>query len=201
VTAIVVPFRGSRAKARLAPLPGPARGELALAMLGDVLAACCAVAATAVVTDDGAARSLARRLGARVVQDPRKGQGAAVAAVLEQLGPGPALVVNADLPCAREEDLRVLERALPRGGLALVPARDGTTNALGLAAARFFAPLYGPGSAERFRQHGHGLGLEVVTVAIPNLRDDVDTLDDVRRVGPRAGLRTRAAVSSLGLAA
>ena len=59
------------------------------------------------------------------------------------------LVVNADLPCATPEALRRLAAA----GLALVEARDGTTNALSLPDPRLFAPLYGPASADRFRAH------------------------------------------------
>ena len=39
MTRLVVPFRGSGAKIRLSPLGERERGELALAMLGDVVAA------------------------------------------------------------------------------------------------------------------------------------------------------------------
>jgi 2-phospho-L-lactate/phosphoenolpyruvate guanylyltransferase len=201
MAAIVVPFRGSGAKARLAALADPARGRLALAMLGDVLAACCAVGETAVVTEDEGAETLARGLGARTLADPGGGQGNAVAAALEQMDPGPILVVNADLPCAVPHDLRALRRATPRRGIALVAAADGTTNALGLATPQAFAPLFGPGSAARFRTHGQGLGLEVVSASIPNLADDVDTFEDLRRIGLRAGPRTQAVLATLGLAA
>jgi 2-phospho-L-lactate guanylyltransferase len=201
VPAIVVPFRGSSAKARLAPLPGSARGELALAMLGDVVAACRAVGETAVVTDDSAARALARAVGAEALADPGGGQASAVAAALARLRPDTVLVVNADLPCARPADLLALLGVTPLGGMALVAADDGTTNALSLPSPAAFAPLYGPGSAERFRHHAGELDLPVVAASIPNLRDDVDTLADVRRIGGRAGPRTQAAISSLGLAA
>jgi hypothetical protein len=33
-----------------------------------------------------------------------------------------------------------------------------------------------------------------ISCAIPNLSDDVDTLDDLRRIGLRAGPRTQAAI-------
>jgi 2-phospho-L-lactate/phosphoenolpyruvate guanylyltransferase len=201
VPAIVVPFRGSGAKARLAPLPGSARGELALAMLGDVVAACRPVGETIVVTDDAAARVLARGLGAEAIADPGRGQGAAVGAALARLGPGAVLVVNADLPCVVPDDLRELVRVTPAAGVALVAADDRTTNALSLPSPAAFAPLYGPGSVDRFRSHAGGLGLRVVAPSIRNLRDDVDTLTDLQRVGDRAGPRTQAAMSSLGLAA
>ena len=201
MTRIVVPFRGAGAKIRLSPLGEHERGELALAMLGDVAAACVVVGETTGVTDDERAAALAAELGAEVADDPGSGQGDAVASVLSSLGPGPVLVVNADVPCVAPHDLRALERATPAPGLAYVPAADGTTNALGLPDPRFFAPVYGPGSADRFRAHAEGLGAVALAVALPNLADDVDTEDDLRRVGLRAGPRTQAAIASLGLAA
>ncbi|MGH3102715.1 MAG: 2-phospho-L-lactate guanylyltransferase [Gaiellaceae bacterium] len=201
MASIVVPFRGSGAKLRLTPVPERARAELALAMLGDLLAACARVGRTTLVTEDAEAIALARELDVRPLADPGGGQGAAVAAALAEADDGPILVVNADLPCAVPRDLRSLLRAMPAAGMALVAARDGTTNALGLSAAQSFAPLYGPGSADRFRARAAGLGLEAVSATIPNLADDVDTLADLQRVGLRAGPRTQAAISALGLAA
>src|SRR5690349_3230900 len=87
---------------------------------------------------------------------------------------GPVVVVNADLPCARPRDLLTLLGALPAGGIALAPAADGTTNALALAAPHLFAPLYGPGSAERFLVRAERLGVPAAVATIPNLADDVD---------------------------
>jgi 2-phospho-L-lactate guanylyltransferase len=201
MTRIVVPFRGAGAKIRLSPLGERERGELALAMLCDVVAACVVAGETTVVTDDVRAAALGSELGAAVGDDPGDGQGEAVASVLSTLGPGPVLVVNADVPCVVPHDLRALQRATPDPGLAYVAAADGTTNALGLPEPRFFAPVYGPGSAERFRAHAEALGAVALAVALPNLADDVDTEDDLRRVGLRAGPRTQAAIASLGLAA
>jgi 2-phospho-L-lactate guanylyltransferase len=201
MTPIVVPFRGAGAKGRLEPLADDARSELALAMLGDVLAACVATGDTTVVTDDPAAGGLAAELGARPLHDPGGGQGAAVAAALDELEAKTALVVNGDLPCVVPHDLRSLARAAPPGGLAYVAAADGTTNALALRNPSLFAPLYGPGSADRFRQYAVGLGAEAVAVVIPTLTDDVDTLDDLRRIGLRAGPRTQVAIATLGIAA
>ena len=196
MAAIVVPFRGVGAKRRLEGLTDTARAELALAMLGDVLVAALAVGPTRVVTDDEVAGRLARTLGSDLLADPGGGQGAAVAAALAGID-GPALVVNADVPCVTPRDLRALAAAVPAGGVALVEARDGTTNALGLAAGSVFEPLYGPGSAARFLQ----LGAQGVSAVIPALRDDVDTLADLQRVSLRAGPRTQAAIATLGLAA
>ena len=194
--AIVVPFRGAAAKRRLKPLPAETRSALALAMLGDVLTACTATGPTTVVTDDEPARSLAGELGADVVDDPRgDGQGAAVAHALERLDDSPTLVVNADLPCVVPNDLRALAEAAPAGGIALVPALDGTTNALALSSPRLFRPLYGPSSADRFREHAQSVGAEAVVVDIENLVDDVDTLVDLERVELRVGPRTLAVLA------
>jgi 2-phospho-L-lactate guanylyltransferase len=197
MAAIVVPFRGSGSKRRLDGITDAARAELALAMLGDVLAAAVAFGPTSVVTGDSVAAQLVRDLGAEVVDDPGRGQGAAVEAALAPLGDGPVLVVNADVPCVTPHDLRALAAAVPTGGLALVEARDGTTNALGVAVPQLFVPLYGPGSAGRFLS----LGVQTVAVVIPDLRDDVDTIADLRRVSLRAGPRTQAAIATFGIAA
>jgi len=190
---IVVPFRGENGKRRL-DAPDGARAELALAMLGDVLAAATATGRTLVVTDDRAGRALAAELGAEPVADTRGGQGAAVAGALVRLAEGVVLVVNADLPCAVPHDLRTLAGAAELGAIGYVEADDGTTNALALPGKEYFAPLYGGGSAARFRDHAESIGVPAIACAIPNLGDDVDTLDDLRRVGLRAGPRTQAAI-------
>ena len=192
MAAIVVPFRGAGGKQRLGPLTDDEREELALAMLEDVLAACVSVGETVVVTSDEDGARVADEHDARVVDDPEKGQGAAVAAALRDVV-GPALVVNADVPCVEPTDLLRLVDSTPDNGLALVAARDGTTNALGLSGPTLFAPLYGPGSAARFRLHAHTIGAEVVPAAIPNLADDVDSMADLERLELRVGPRTLAA--------
>ncbi len=194
MVSVVVPFRGAGGKHRLTPLPEPARAELALAMLGDVLEACVAVGSTAVVSNDGPAAELATELGASVVADPGGGQGAAVAAALA-LVEGPALVVNADLPLVRPADLLALLAAVPPRGLAYAPAADGTTNALALASPDLFAPLYGRGSAARFAAHAESLGRSAAAAPLPGLVADVDTLEDLGRLGERAGARTRATLA------
>jgi 2-phospho-L-lactate guanylyltransferase len=193
---IVVPFRGTNGKQRLGPLPDGTRAALALAMLGDVLSACTVVGETYVVTSDEDAARVARELEARVVHDPGSGQGAAVAAALRIAGWRRTLVVNGDLPCAVPADIRALESATPEEGLALVAARDGTTNALGLSHPHLFAPLYGAGSAERFRLHAAKNGFDVAPAAIPNLADDVDALEDLERIQLRVGPRTLAVMAS-----
>jgi len=174
VITVVIPYRGD-AKRRLPP---KLRAAVAVAMLGDVVAAAQPLGRVLVVTDDVDVVPP----GAEHVSDPGVGQGAAVAAGLEQVA-GHALVVNADLPLATPQALRTLAAA----GVALVESADGCTNALSLPDPSAFAPLYGPGSAARFRDHA-----PFVTVAIPELVEDVDTLADLERLSRNAGPRTRA---------
>jgi 2-phospho-L-lactate/phosphoenolpyruvate guanylyltransferase len=181
----VIPFRAG-GKSRL---PEELRREVALAMLGDVVEAAISVGDVRVVTDDDAGRLVASDLGAEPVDDPGEGQGAAVAAALSGAR-GLCLVVNADLPCIRPSDLNALAVPALLGKLAIVEARDGTTNALGLPRADIFRPLYGPGSAGQYRAHAIALGLEFDELTLPNLVDDVDTLADLARCDPRGGSRT-----------
>jgi 2-phospho-L-lactate guanylyltransferase len=160
-------------------------------MLGDVLEVAVAFSDVVVVTDDPAGALLAEELRARVVTDPGGGQGAAVRAGLECCEGGPCLVVNADLPGVCASDLAVLAVPASGGAVGLVPAEDGTTNALALPRPGVFEPLYGSGSAQRFRALAESLGLSWQDVDLPNLRADVDTLDDLERLGAQLGVRTR----------
>ena len=176
---VVVPFRAESAKQRLTPAPEDIRAALAQAMLEDVLSAANAVATNVLVASESG------------------GQGAAVETALRRVDSSPVLVVNADLPCVRPRDLLTLLGALPEDGIALVPAADGTTNALALAATHLFAPLYGPGSVERFLARAARLEAPAAVAKIPNLADDVDTLADLERLEGRVGPRTRAALEEL----
>ena len=102
--------------------------------------------------------------------------------------------MNADLPCVDARDVLALAGAVSGDGLALVAAADGTTNALAFTDPSLFEPVYGPGSAERFATLGPATVLDV-----PNLIDDVDTLDDLARLQGRLGAHTRRVLASLDL--
>jgi 2-phospho-L-lactate guanylyltransferase len=199
VTTVVIPFAGTEGKTRLHE-SRRVRRAVSLAMLGDVLAACLPVGVTRVVTADADGAEVAREVGADVVEDPGGGQGAAVQTALAGLEPGAILIVNSDVPCALPADLRALLAATPAGGIALVEALDGTTNALSISAVDTFADLYGSGSASRFREHARALGLDAVSAAIPNLADDVDTVADLERLHLRLGPLSQACLGALELA-
>jgi 2-phospho-L-lactate guanylyltransferase len=194
MTTVVVPFRSSDPKRRLATLSERGRVRLAEAMLADVLVAAVGVGPVLVVSTE----AIALPEGATHVPDPHRGQGAAVRAALDAATaaglPSPYLIVNADLPCATTRDLLALVGAVPDGGLALVAAADGTTNALALSDERLFEPVYGPGSAERFATLAESRRLDS-----PNLMDDVDAPDDLARLGARLGAHTRRVLATLRL--
>lgn len=190
---VVIPFReGGKSR-----LPERLRREAGLAMLADVLAAAAGNGRVLVVTDDPEGARVAADLGAVLVPDPGTGQGAAVAAALVG-ATGPCLVVNADLPCATSADLALLVGIACRGAFGLVAAPDGTTNALALPSPAAFAPLYGAGSAARFRAHGTALGLELVEPPLAGLTQDVDTIADLERLPGGVGPRTRALLEAVG---
>src|SRR5947207_14751811 len=125
---VVVPFRGTEGKSRLAGLPLDARAALREAMLADVLAACEAVGATYLVTS-------AHGLGTTVtlVVDDGRGQGAAVAAGLELAArtgsPAPFLVVTAGPPCGTGSERPALGGARADHALATHGASHCTPHA------------------------------------------------------------------------
>src|SRR5438445_11095257 len=141
---VVVPFRSTDPKRRLAAVVDADRVRLAQGMLADVLAAAAPLGDVLVVANEAPALPA----GVRHVPDPHHGQGAAVRAALDAAVawglPAPYLVVNADLPCATTRDLLALVGALPEHGLALAPAADGTTNAPAVSDHGRFGPVYGP---------------------------------------------------------
>jgi 2-phospho-L-lactate/phosphoenolpyruvate guanylyltransferase len=200
MTTVVIPFAGVEGKTRL-HASSQLKRELSLAMLGDVLAAARVIGDVRVSTSDPEGAAVARDAAARVLDDPGGGQGAAVQAALQGLGLGAIVIVNADVPCVAPSDLRALLAATEAGGVALVEASDGTTNALSIPASEAFAPLYGRGSAARFRAHVKSLGLSSVSVAVPNLADDVDTLEDLQRLQLRLGPRSQACLATMSVAA
>jgi 2-phospho-L-lactate guanylyltransferase len=177
VPSVVVPFRAAAAKSRLEPLDDATREALAHRMLANVLTAATAVGPTILVTEKNAecARALAAEHGVTVIDDPGSGQGAAVEVGLAAAPEWPVLVVNADLPDVRARDLLALLGTMPENGIAIAPAPDGTTNALALARPGLFEPLYGSGSAARFRARAEEVGAEASELDAPALARDVDT--------------------------
>ncbi|MEZ4515333.1 MAG: 2-phospho-L-lactate guanylyltransferase, partial [Chloroflexota bacterium] len=92
------------------------------------------------------------------------------------------LVLPADLPFAREEDIRQVVSALDNESLPLAAicsdeTGDGT-NALLLAPPEEFVFQYGPASAGRHVAEAARLGMECRLIRAPGLRFDLDTESD-----------------------
>ncbi|WP_327205214.1 2-phospho-L-lactate guanylyltransferase [Rhodococcus sp. B7740] len=214
------------AKSRLAAeFSAPDRTRLVLAMLSDTVAAADSVSAVdsvTVVTPDPLVADTARRIGARVFDEPVRDPAlqpderlnhafAAAAHVLRHghvgadvdgdetvsAGHVDIIALQADLPAMRSAELAQAYDRARRGGRSLVVDHHGTgTAALILKdSPDELTPLFGPDSARRHTASG----ARELDGEWPGLRLDVDTADDVRRahrlgVGPA----TAAVLHSLG---
>ena len=197
--AVVIPVKLlARAKSRIAPLAGPRRAELALAMASDTLEAVVASRVAdqvLVVTDDPVAAAELAPAGAMVVPDePRAGLNAALsygAARALDVWPGSALAaLSADLPALRASELDVALHTAAAWPEAFVPDLQGSGTTLYTAApGAGFKPEFGLESRLR---HAQGGAAELLLPGITGLRRDVDTPEDLRDAA-RLGLGPRTA--------
>ena len=174
------------AKSRLAELAGERRGEFALSLACDTLAAvlrCAEATRVIVITDDQVAGAVLAELGALVVPDePRDGLNAALrhgAAYAAARWPGSGTAaLSADLPALRPVELGRALRAAAAWPAAFVAdaAGDGTT-LYAAAPGAAFRPAFGLASRAR---HAAGGAVELGLDGIPGLRRDVDTPSDLR---------------------
>ena len=215
-TIAILPVKSfGAAKQRLAAaLGGGARQALAQAMFSDVLTSLRqldGLEATAVVTGDVTAGSVALRSGVTVLRDAKEiGQSAAATTGVEYAlasGFERVLLVPGDTPLLDPGELaRLLERAAEaRLGVAVVPDRHGSgTNALLLRPPDAIEPSFGPDSLERHVGAAREAGLSCSLQQLPSLLLDVDTPEDLaalegrlRESRGRASM-TRGALSRLG---
>jgi 2-phospho-L-lactate guanylyltransferase len=177
------------AKQRLsADLSPEFRGDLAEAMVADVLhalAACAAIEATLVVTNETRVTDLAGQLGAESVPDPHEsGQSAAAAIGLSRAvadGYDRALLVPGDCPALDPAELDGLLGDERTGKtVIIVPDRHGIgTNGLLLTPPNALAPTFGPGSCRRHRERAAAAGADCRVAQLPSLLLDVDTPRDL----------------------
>lgn len=190
-----------------------ARRALALAMLADTAAAAArapGVAAVHVVGSDAATAAAAAAAGARYLPEGALGAAAgrpdrlngvlsAAVARLRREHPGAWVVVlHADLPALRPEEVAAALGATPAGGgPSFVADRAGTGTCAVLAPPGAHLPLrFGPGSALAHR----AAGARPVAPPVPGLRADVDTPADLAAaVGLGVGRHTRAVLREPGL--
>jgi 2-phospho-L-lactate guanylyltransferase len=192
----VVPVKQlARAKQRLSGLLGPEQRRLLCdAMLDDVLAALTAargLAGILVVSSDPAARTLAMRHGARLLDDPGRGLNAAVAHAAKTLaeeGAPAMLVVHGDAPLATADEIEALVAAHAAGHAVVLASdrRGDGTNALLCAPPDAMTFHYGPGSFAAHRQAARAAGHEPAALDLPGLALDIDMPEDLALFVDRA---------------
>jgi len=194
--ATIIPVKPLRhAKGRLAGVLSPSeRHALALAMLGDVLAALRATAvvhSTIVVSRDAEALALATRHGATPLIDNAEDLNGALtqaAAFATSRGATALLALPADLPLATPAEIASLIAAgVECGGVALAPSRDGGTNGLYRPAGIALPFLFGADSLARHMAAARERGLAARLLRTPGLELDVDRPDDLLRLAETDG--------------
>lgn len=186
----VVPVKElDRAKERLVPVLSPQlRQALMLAMLEDVLAAIAAtpnLAGLAVVTVDLAARRLASRYGARVIEfGARDGHTSAVTAAARLFAaeghPG-MLTVPGDVPLVTAAEITQLLAAHPPApAFTIAPSRDERGSNAILCSPSNAVPLrFGEDSFLPHLRAAEACGIRPRVLRLPGIALDVDTPDDL----------------------
>jgi 2-phospho-L-lactate guanylyltransferase len=215
----VVPVKDTAAaKTRLAAaVPTELRQGLALAMLEDVLAALAetrGLAGLLLVTIDPAARDLASRYGARVIEDgARDGHTGAVMAAARRLAAeerGAMLTLPGDIPLVNSAEIeRLIAAHLPAPSFTIAPSHDEMgSNAILMSPPDAVRLRFGDDS---FRPHltaSRAAGIEPTIVKLPGIALDIDNPADLAHFC-QVGSRTRAglwlaqnadALASAGLA-
>ena len=201
---VIAVKRLTAAKTRLAPIFSAATREgVVLAMLIDTVTAATAVPAVqsiTVVTPDDVAADAARRLGARVLDDPTPpghpdplNNAISAAEEVVRGETSNIVVLQGDLPALQPQELDeaiVAARTYPR---SFVGDRHGTGTSALIALGVDLNPRFGADSAQR---HRHSGAIEL-TGAWPGLRCDIDTPDDLQ-VARRLGVGTTTAQAIAG---
>lgn len=210
----VVPVKElDRAKERLAPaLPRALRSELMLAMLEDVLSVLSAVsdlAGLTIVTVERAARAIAERYGARILEtgarDGHTGAVMAAARLLAQEGRAGILTVPGDIPLVTPVEIaQLLAAHHPAPSFTIAPSRDEHgSNAIACSPPDAVPFRFGDNSFLPHLQAAEACGIRPTVLRLPGIALDVDTPDDLaaftrvpsstRAYGLLAELRERAA--------
>jgi 2-phospho-L-lactate guanylyltransferase len=174
VAHVLVPVkRLNGAKTRLAGvLDGPAREQLMLEMLREVVAA----VREADVGPMTLVSSEAIDVGVPRFDDRGLPWNEALTAAMRDVTEECVAIVSADLPLLRAEEVAELVAATPGRGLAIARAKDGGTNAVAMRPPALVQTRFGePGSAA---VHA-ALGVEAVVLDLPGLAFDVDTPEDL----------------------
>jgi 2-phospho-L-lactate guanylyltransferase len=183
----ILPLKAlDRSKQRLAGrLDADERRSLMVRLFSHVAGVCAATPGVdrvcAVVGDEAGAR-LARAVGVAWVDEPAPDLNAAVAHATAWVGGDASLVVVADLPRLRVDDLTFVLECGHGPGVVVAATQDGGTGALLRWPGAAIAPAFGPRSAAAHLGAARQAGLRAALVSTPGLRHDVDRPDDLDAV-------------------
>jgi 2-phospho-L-lactate guanylyltransferase len=195
ITAIVPAKALDQAKGRLAAiLSETERRELALAMLEDVVRALLAVSAidfVVVVSPVADVRALAEEVGAAAIEEPAnvRGINQALSFALESLEPRPEaiVVVLADVPEIRVEDVEACIAAVPERGLVIAPSHDKGTGLLAMRPAGLIPFRFGAQSFSLHKREAAAQSLDMEVVRSESIARDIDSPADLAALMERPG--------------
>jgi 2-phospho-L-lactate/phosphoenolpyruvate guanylyltransferase len=177
----------ARSKQRLAPLlSAQERTALAVAMFQDILRAVAPARGldqVCVVSADREALRLARAAGATgLAEAEQRSESSSVdwgAARCEEMGAGSVLILPADLPLLRTEDIEaVLASAAEGPGVVLVPSADELgSNAILRTPPLAIPSRFGHGSFRRHQEEAAQRGLPCRVLRLPRVAWDVDEVE------------------------
>ncbi len=186
----IVPVKPlKRAKSRLAcALTADERCALSQALLEHVLAVLAAshgLAGVVVVSRDPQVLDLAAVHGAQAVRERGWGLNRALEqgiAWATKRGADAVLIVPADLPCLRPDDVAgVLRLANAEPAVVIAPCRRSTgTNLLLLRPPGVIRPAFGPDSFRRHVAAAQAAAAQVLVYRSPTSGLDTDLIDDLR---------------------
>ena len=186
----VVPVKElDRAKERLAPLLSTElRRALMLTMLEDVLAALAeapGLEGLAIVTVDPAARQMAMRYGARIIEagarDGHSGAVAAAARLLAEEGQPGMLTLPGDIPLVTPgEIIQLLAAHRLAPAFTIVPSRDERgSNAIVCSPPEAVPLRFGEDSYFPHLRAAEACGIRPTVQRLPGIALDVDTPEDL----------------------
>jgi len=197
-----------RAKSRLASaLDADDRRALVLAMLDDVLRAIRAAhdGTLLVVTPDDDVSPVAASYSAELLRDRGEGTNAAIVDALASgtvRNSDAVIVIQGDLPQLLPAHVSAIAHALAAlesPAAVLVPNEDGGTSGLALCPPSAMPTAFGPNSGAGHRDSAATSSVTLEELAIAELASDVDTIEDLERVGRSAGPATSALLERLGV--
>lgn len=182
------------AKQRLSlVLDQPERTTLAHAMLWDVLTAVSTSSiGTSLVTSDPYALELAENFHCEVIADNfNPGETGAIEMathICESREIETTIVVPADIPLIKTEEINAILNAAPEQGSVIVPASDGRgTNAILRRPAGLFPLRFGNDSFKPHHAAACATGKPCVVLSFPGIGLDVDNPSDLYQLASASG--------------